>query len=80
LLFKFNLRRYNEAQLGRLGASSRYSFRPSAPLPTPSSSAAAAAAAAGPAAAGAAGGAVSLAESTRRGGAVYNLNPAKTLA
>ena len=25
----------NEAQLGRLGSSSRYSFRPSTPLPTP---------------------------------------------
>lgn len=29
----------NEAQLGRLGSSSRYSFRPSTPLPTPSVSA-----------------------------------------
>ena len=69
----------NEAQLGRLGASSRYSFRPSAPLPTPSASGAggsaaaavAAAAGPGPAGAGAAGGgsfaAEGLAGSARRG-------------
>lgn len=59
----------NEAQLGRLGASSRYSFRPSAPLPTFSAAAGGGgggasagfggspgAAGPGPAAAGAAGG------------------------
>jgi spindle assembly abnormal protein 6 len=39
----------NEAQLGRLGSSSRYSFRPSVPLPVPSVSAAGAKADAVPA-------------------------------